>query len=145
MRDRAYGCMAKIVQCLITDCQIPQDKITLLKPETGEHGNRTYSPPEDGRKYGVAGATVFDPSDRFWYLGIRIDLTGLQFIQFSISITDQDGVIKTRGADGKLQTLDPDDNLSLTAFCESICDGIVQVYSEPKPSGSSTFGFGASY
>lgn len=143
MRDRAYGCMAKIVQCLITHCQIPQDKITFLKPESKEDGHRRYYPAEEGRTYTIPGATTFDGSDRSWYLGMRVDLTGLQFIQFAISITEQDGVIKTKGADGKLQTLNPDDAASLRAFCESICEGIVQVYAEPKPSGSSTFGFGA--
>lgn len=143
MRDRAFGCMAKIVQCLITHCQIPQDTITFLKAEPGEDGQRHYYPAEDGRVYTIPGATVFDDSDGYWTLGIRIDLTQLQFIQFAIRLTEQDGVIKTQGANGKLQTLNPDDGPNLQAFCESICDGIVQVYAEPKPSGSSTFGFGA--
>ena len=143
MRDRAYGCLGKVVQGLITHCQVPQDKITFLKWNGGLDEQRHYYPADAGQRYSLQGAAVFDDSDGYWHLGIRISLTQLQFVSFALCVTQQDGTIKVKtGVDAKPQTLNIDNEAELRAYCESIADKVIQVYAEPKSSESRTFGFG---
>ncbi|MDR3764444.1 MAG: hypothetical protein P4M01_10145 [Acidobacteriota bacterium] len=142
MQERVYSCFAKIVRGLITYSQVPQDAITLLKWNGSTSDERDYCPAEPGKMFTLPGATIFDDSDGYWHLGLCIGLTQLQFVSFVLCITEQDGAAKVKtGVSGKAQTLNFEDESSVRAYCESICEQAVRVYSEPTSSASRTFGF----
>ena len=142
-RGRAYGYLDKILQGLSTHCQVPHDKITFLKLVDEQDGNRTFSPADPGRRYSLSGATVFDDSDGYWNLGIRISLTQLQFITFVLCVTEEGGIVKVKtGRNAKPRVLNLDSEGDINAFCDSIADGVVAVFAEPRSSNSRTLGFG---
>ena len=84
-------------------------------------------------------------ADGYWHLGVQIWLTQLQFVTFTICVTEDAGTVKVKtGIGAKPQILHAEIESELNAYCESIGDRIVQAFSEPKSSGSRTLGFNPS-
>jgi hypothetical protein len=142
MRNRANASLAKIVTGFVEHCQVPFEQITILKWNEIEGDVRGYEPAENGKRYNIPAACLFDESDKFWHVGIRLNLSQGQFAQFVLCTSESDEDFSVRlGRTGAFRKLNINSADEVNAFCDSVCSRVVELYSEPKASASRSIGF----
>ncbi len=148
-RDRSWGYMAALVNGFMDYCEVPKDmdQITFLKwnEKTGEQ--RTYREAEEGQHYTLMGATVFDPEDGYWHLGVCITLTPPgtfppQWVSFALCVTEHEGkpMVKV-GVNGKPRQIDLNVQDQCKVFYDGIVENIKQSFGDSKKSDSKRIGF----
>jgi hypothetical protein len=149
-RDRCYRYLGMILGGLASHCQVPDDEVKYLKWNEKFGEERWYRPAEEGRVYTFPGATVFDESDGFWHLGVRIGLTPKNefpkaYVTFVLCVAEQgEAVLVKMGIDAKPKAVLIEEEAARNVLCESIAEGVIAAFAETKKKPSSgTIGFHA--
>jgi hypothetical protein len=131
-RERSLKNLWAIVSGLQTICGVPAEKLVYLKWNR-EYGElRFFEPPESGMIYTLAGATDHDELDDFWYLGLQLWVSRLEWVVFSIAVSERDGKTLFKLGSGKPETVDLSDEKQRVAACGSIADDVISVYREGR-------------
>ena len=141
-RERSYKNLWAVVSGLQTICGVPPDKLVYLK-WNGEYGEiRSFEPPEPGMIYTLPGATVHDELDDFWYLGLQLWVSGLEWVTFFIGVSERDGKTFFKLGSSKAEVVDLSDEKQRKAVFESIADDVISVYRDGRRSETEKkFGF----
>jgi hypothetical protein len=148
-RDRCWGYISTLVNGLIAYCEIPEplDRITFLKWNEATGERRAYREAEDGMRYTLPGATVFDREDGYWHLGVCVTLSPpgtlpSQWVSFALCVTEHEGKPMVKiGIPGKPRQIDLNDPRQCNEFYESIVDNIKSSFSDSRKSDSKRIGF----
>lgn len=90
-RDRCGECLGIFMTGFATYCQIPGERLTLLR-WNGEYGELAdYEAPEDDKKFALPGAMRYDPMSNSWHIGANLRLGSLQFVTLAIQALEQNG------------------------------------------------------
>lgn len=137
-RERSWGYLATIVRGLITNCGVPQEKITFLRSNELPGEQRRYRPPEDGGLYTLPGAVTFDEEDNSWHLGVSITLSPAgtfpeRWIGVVLCVTENEGqaVVKL-GMNGKPRTIDFNDPKQCADLYDEIAVFLKNAFDDPR-------------
>lgn len=130
-RDRSFENLGRLVQGLVSYCEIPESHFCYLPlKET----------PVEGRQYGLAGAIHFD-DDGYWHLGLQLLLRDneSQFSQSRILVVlclcEQDEKVMVKiGANGKERELDMNDESQCVVFYNDVVEIVKRWFSQLRES-----------
>lgn len=147
LQERCWAHIAKLVHGFRLYCDIPADRLRVLKWNGLSGEDREYAEPEGGGRYFVPTVAEFDSEEGFWHLGISITLTPEgsfppQWFAFILCVGEKEGEIMVRvGSVGKPSAIDFEDKASCDAFYKTIVDKAIQMVGQPTKPGSKTMGF----
>lgn len=121
-----YG--VKLVQGFVSYCGIPDDSIRVLRWEGTVEA--PFQDAEPGHHFTASGAMKFDEESESWRFGLRVTLTGSQWVFFGPQISDSDGKAVVRIGTDKARNIDPDDQEQWNALYDSIVEIIKGCYQE---------------
>jgi hypothetical protein len=149
-RDRCWSYMGNLVNGFVKYCGVPFGQITYLRSNEASGELRAYREPEDGGRYTLLRAIVFDDEDGYYHLGLCVTLTPPnvfppQWVSFALCVTEKDGKPTVKiGFVGEPRQIDLNDASQCGAFYEGIVESLKQCFRDPKKSNSKTIGFGVS-
>jgi len=146
-RDRSWQRLWSIVNGLEAYCEIPPEMVTFLRWNEGAGDARAYVEAENGMRYTLPGATVFDKDDGYWHLGLCITLSRPgaippQWVYFVLCVTELDGkpMVKV-GVVGKPRQIDFDSPEQLNALYEYIFESVMKCFHDSNKDASKPIGF----
>lgn len=131
-RQRSVQALGTVVEGLEDYCEVPNERIVLLKWNGEYEELRGYVPAEAGRRFALPGAVEHDSADGYWYLGLQIWLNQTQWITFPIGVIEIDGQTKFKMASSDPKAFNPSDPNQVEAVCIGIANEIIRVYREPR-------------
>jgi hypothetical protein len=148
-RERCWSHLSVLVSGFIDYCQVPSERVEYLQwnGKTGEE-RRYKAPEDDGQRYTLPGATVFDGSDGYWHLGIYLPLSRLRTFPvistgFVLCVDDNDGVVTVKvQASGKPRQIDLTDSKQCAALYDEIVGKTIKYFRDPNRGTQKSVGFG---
>jgi hypothetical protein len=138
-RDRSWDYLATIVHGLITQCGVPEEKITFLRSNGLPGEERIYSLPEAGTgQFTLPGAVTYDKEDEYWHLGVAITLSRAgtfpeRWVGIVLCVTENDGqaVVKL-GIDGTPRPIDFNNPKQCTELYDEIVEYLKGLFENPR-------------